>query len=396
MNDMSSSPSLRDYLVRVKDIAAAVSVGGTEIEQNRRLPPQLVRALTDGGFYRMLQPRFLGGAELSLDAFSTVVEALARLDASTAWCVAQCASCAMAAAYLDRDTALELFGPAEGIVAWGPPAPSEARVVDGGYRVTGTWNFASGGRQASWIGGQAYVVGRDGKPLRSDSGAPVFRMMLFPSKDVQMTDVWHVMGLKGTASDTYGVKDVFVPDRLSFARDEDCDRRENGLLFKFSTSNLYSFGFAAVALGIAQQMLDDAIKVASDKTPTASKRAMRDNNVIQAQIGRSEATMRGARHYLHGVARELWQAVAEHPEVTRAQKIEIRLCSTWVIHQAMSVADTVYHMLGSTAVFEKNPFERRFRDIHTLSQQLQGRQAHFESVGQVMLGLEPDTVLFTT
>lgn len=395
MNDLSS-PSGRDYLLRARAVAPLIVDSADEIEHARRLTPPVVKALTEGGFYRMLQPRFLGGGELSLVAFAEVIEEIAKSDASTAWCLAQCSVCAMAAAYLDRAAAVEVFGPSDGIAAWGPVALSEARIVDGGYRVTGMWNFASGGHQSSWLGGQSYVLDRDGKPLRRPNGAPLVRMMLFRYQDAQITDVWKIMGLKGTGSDTYGVKDLFVPKRFSFARDEDEARKENGLLFKFSTSNVYSFGFAAVALGIARRMLDDSTRIASQKTPGGSKRAMRDNNVIQANIGRSEAAWRSARSYLHTTARDLWQVVGENSVLTPDQKIEIRLASTWAIHQAAEIADTVYHMLGSTAVFEKNPFERRFRDMHTVTQQLQGRQSHYENVGQVLLGLDPDVLLFTT
>lgn len=395
MNDLSS-PSGRDYLLKARAIAPMIEGAADEIERSRQLTPAVIKLLVDGGFYRMLQPRFLDGGELSLLAFAEVIEEIAKYDASSAWCLSQCSACAMAAAYLDRATAVEVFGPADGIAAWGPPAPSQARMVDGGYRVTGTWNFASGGYQASWIGGQSYVLDRDGNLQHRRDGAPLIRMMLFRRNDVRMTDVWNVMGLKGTGSDTYSVQDVFVPDRFSFGRDEADERRENGLLFKFSTSNVYSFGFAAVALGISRRMLDDAIKIAADKTPGGSKRAMRDNNVVQSQIGRSEAAWRSARAYLHATARDVWQGVAENSSLSMEQKVEIRLSSTWAIHQASGIADTVYHMLGSTAVFQKNPFERRFRDMHTVTQQLQGRQSHYENVGQVMLGLDPDAALFST
>lgn len=269
-------------------------------------------------------------------------------------------------------------------------------MVDGGYRVTGKWNFASGGHQASWIGGQSFVVDRDGNPRRDPNGAPVIRMMLMPRKDVRMEDAWNVIGLKGTGSDSYAAADVFVPERFTFGRDDPADRKEDGLLFKFSTSNVYSFGFAAVALGIARRMLDDATKVAGEKTAYGTKRAMRENNVVQAHIGRSEAAWRAARTYLHVTAQSLWQAMAENGSLSLEQKIEIRLSSTWAIQQASEIAAAIYHMVGSTAVFESNPFERRFRDMHTVTQQLQGRQSHFEIVGQALLGLETDAALFTT
>jgi len=231
--------------------------------------------------------------------------------------------------------------------------------------------------------------------VRRSDGA-VIRMMLFPYEAADVSDVWHVMGLNGTGSDTYSVKDLFVPEQMSFARDEAVDRRESGVLFRLSTSNVYSFGFAAVALGIARQMLDDATRIAAEKTPGGSKRAMRDNNVVQAHIGRCEAMLRAIRSYLHAVARDLWQAIAESPELSINQKLEIRMASTGAIHQAGEVVDTLHHMLGSTSVFRKHPFERRFRDMHTVMQQLQGRESHYESIGQVLLGVDPDALLFST
>jgi alkylation response protein AidB-like acyl-CoA dehydrogenase len=391
-----TAPTEQDFLARARALAPMFEKAADETERTRQLAPEAVRALIDGGFYRMLQPRFLGGAELPLADFMAVIEEVAKADASTAWCLGQCGTCAMAAAYLDRDTAQEVFGPEDGIIAWGPPGPSEARIVDGGYRVTGKWNFASGGYQATWLGGQSFVVDRDGTPKRKPNGAPVIRTMLLPRKDVRMADAWNVMGLKGTGSDTYEVKDLFVPERLTLGRDDPADRREGGLLFKFSTSNVYSFGFAALALGIARRMLDDARTLATEKLPYGTKRPLRENNVIQAQIGRSEAGWRAARSYLYATADALWTAMADTPTLSLDQRVEIRLSSAWAIHQAAAIADTVFHMVGSTAILEREPFERRFRDIHTVTQQLQGRQSHYESVGQVLLGMEPDAALFST
>ena len=204
------------------------------------------------------------------------------------------------------------------------------------------------------------------------------------------------MGLKGTGSDTYSVKDLFVPERRTFGRDAAEDRRDSALLFNFSTSNVYSFGFASLALGVARRMLDDATIIVANKIPYGSKRALRDNNVVQAHIGRSEAAWRAARTYLHMTAENLWQSMSEEPTLSVDQKIEIRLASTWAIQQAAEIANVIYHMIGSTAIFENHPFERRFRDIHSVTQQLQGRQSHFENVGQALLGVETDSALFTT
>lgn len=392
----SEALTAADYLSRARALANVIEGGAAAADRTRKLSPEVVQALAESGLYRMLQPKFLGGGELAIADFMAVIEEIAKADASTAWCVAQCGTCAMAAAYLDRETAIEVFGPDDGIIAWGPPAPSQARIVDGGYRVTGKWNFASGGHQASWIGAQSFVIDRNGDPLRREDGTPVIRTMLVPRKDVRLEDAWNVMGLKGTGSDSYAVEDVFVPARFTLGRDEAADRREDGLLYKFSTSNVYSFVFAALALGIARRMLDDARNVAMEKRPYGARTPMRDNNVVQAQIGHAEGGWRAAHGYLEATARKLWDEMAISPTLSLEQRIELRLSSVWAIHQAAQIADTVFHMLGATSIFESAPFERRFRDIHTVTQQLQGRQSHFESVGQVLLGLEPDAALFTT
>jgi alkylation response protein AidB-like acyl-CoA dehydrogenase len=93
--------------------------------------------------------------------------------------------------------------------------------------------------------------------------------------------------------------------------------------------------------------------------------------------------------------KQIWGEIAQSRRLTLEHNTMIRLASTWAIHQSREVVDTVYHAAGATAIFESHPFERRFRDIHTVIQQYQGRQVHFESVGQVLLGLEPGSAMFT-
>jgi alkylation response protein AidB-like acyl-CoA dehydrogenase len=132
--------------------------------------------------------------------------------------------------------------------------------------------------------------------------------------------------------------------------------------------------------------------LARDKVPFRGKRSLRDNNVVQAQVAQAEARLRSARAFLFGSLEDITAEVERVGRITLDQRMTIRLASTFAIHQSLAVVDTAYHAAGSTAIFAENPFERRFRDIHTVSQQLQGRQEHFETVGQHMLGLEPDNL----
>jgi alkylation response protein AidB-like acyl-CoA dehydrogenase len=380
-----------EYLERARAFVSELAAAAPEFERQRQLPESVVAAMVEHGFFRMLLPRSIGGAELLPAPYVRVVEEIAKGDASAAWSLNQGAGCSMTAAYLDPAVAKEIFGGPRGILAWGP-GPGKARIVEGGYRVTASWSFASGSHNASWLGCHVPIYDENGRQLLHPDGSPVIRTPIFPKSCAEMTDIWHVIGLRGTGSDKYSVTDLFVPEAYVAARDGDGTRREEGLLYRFSSLQLYASGFAGVSLGIARSALDAFITLARDKVPFRGKSTLRDNNVVQSQVAQSEARLRSAGAFLYGSLEEITDEVAQAGHITLEQRMTIRLASTFAIHQSMSVVDMAYHAAGSTAIFEENPFERRFRDIHTVSQQLQGRQEHFETVGQYLLGLHPDTL----
>ena len=374
-----------DYLQRACELAPELAAAADEIERRRELPEPVVNALVERGLFCMLLPRSLGGGELLPADFVPVIEEIAKADASTAWCLNQASGCSMTAAYLDPEAACEIFGGPRGILAWGP-GPGTARIVKGGYRVSASWSFASGSHNATWLGCHVPVVESDRKPRLNSDGSPIIRTMLFPKSSAKMTDIWHVIGLKGTGSDRFSVEDLFVPEQHSVTRDDDT-RRENGLLYRFSSLQLYAAGFAGVAMGIARSTLNAFVALAHNKVPFRSAGTPRDNHLFQSQLAQAEARLSAARAFLLSSLQEITIEVARIGHITLDQRMTVRLASTFAIHQSLQVVDTAYHAAGSTAIFDDNPFERRFRDIHTVCQQLQGRQEHFETVGQHLLGL---------
>ena len=385
------SPPIHEAVERARGLASPIAACAEEIERLRRLPAALVRALHEAGMFRLLLPRWLGGAELDPPTFVQVTEALARVDASTAWVICQTSGCSMVAAYLTPEAAREVFGgePA-GVLAWGPPTASRAVAVDGGYRLTGTFSFASGSRHATWLGGQAPIVDADGAP-RLRNGAPERRTLLFPASSATLKDVWDVIGLRGTGSDSFSVSELFVPREHSIARDDPAERRYPAPLYCFPQGSLYASGFAGVALGIARSLLEDFLTLARDKTPRGYGRTLRESAVTQSRVARAHAQLDSARVYLLSTLDRVWRDVGERGALGLDQRVAIRLAASFAIQQAREVADFAYHASGGTAVFTANAFERRFRDIHTVAQQLQGRDDHYETVGKFLLGLEPDT-----
>jgi alkylation response protein AidB-like acyl-CoA dehydrogenase len=142
---------------------------------------------------------------------------------------------------------------------------------------------------------------------------------------------------------------------------------------------------AATSRGVAGATLDAAIDLSRKKVPQGLS-AMRENNAVQGLIGRTEASLRAARAYLYATAADVWRDLERGEPVTEAHRIAIRIAATWTIHQSASVVDTAYHMSGATAVFARNPFERRFRDMHAIAQQIQARDTHYEDAGKAILG----------
>ncbi|MET3342836.1 alkylation response protein AidB-like acyl-CoA dehydrogenase [Bradyrhizobium japonicum] len=198
---------------RARAIAPLIAGEADEIERTRRLTPAVVSALVENGLYRALLPQSLGGAEVPIEGFMQMLEEIAKADASTAWCLGQCCVCAMIAASLDHDTAHEIFNTQPGILAWGAIA-HEARAVEGGYRVTARWDFASGSRQANWLGAHVRIASADGVSRKNADGSPEVRTILFPAESAVLHDVWQAIGLAGTGTDSYEVSDLFIPGAL--------------------------------------------------------------------------------------------------------------------------------------------------------------------------------------
>jgi|EndMetStandDraft_5_1072996.scaffolds.fasta_scaffold09226_2 alkylation response protein AidB-like acyl-CoA dehydrogenase len=385
---MNKNPGI-DIVERARALAPLIAREADEIERTRRLTPAVTQALIENGLYRSLLPKSLGGIEASLETFMQMQEEVAKADASTAWCLGQCSVCAMTAAYLDPDAANEIFNVAPGILAWGA-IKHEVQAVPGGYKANARWDFASGMRQASWLGAHVGVVEADGTQRRRADGSPEIRTILFPIGSATLYDVWDVIGLRGTGTDSYSVDNLFIPEKFAALRDEPQARREQGPLYRLSTNMVFSMGFAATSVGVARATLDAAIDLSRAKTPQAQK-AMRDNNAVQGVIGRTEAQLRATRAYLYSTAAEVWRDLSQGMGITEAHRIALRIAATWSIHQSAAVVDTAYHLAGATAVFSRNKFERRFRDMHAIAQQIQGRDSHYEDVGKAILSADLDT-----
>ena len=370
--------ALTDYIVAAAD----------DIERTRRIPTDVLSKLHNARLYRMFLPRTLDGDEVNPGTYLRTIETVARSDASIGWNLFVANSATLIAPHLVPTTAQTIFSPANAIVAWGPPNVAIATLEPGGYRISGRWDFASGCRNATWMGLHCHVMESGGERRLNAVGRPVILTMLFPIEQATLIDTWDTIGLRGTASDSYRVENLFVPDDYTGTREEPESRRNSGPLYAFPMQGLYAIGVASVALGIAGAMLDAFKALAGDKTPRGFTK-LADGASIQIGVAKAEAKLGAARAYALETLANIYERAISVVVIDVMDRARVRLVASNAIHGAIEVADWVYKQAGTNSIFAGSPFQRRFRDIHTLSQQIQSRDSHFEAVGQVLLGNPP-------
>ena len=385
------------YLEAARELAVKVAATADRIDDDRQIPSELAEELADKGFFRLLLPRTLGGAQLEHPDFLRILEIFAEVDGSTGWCLNQNNVFSTNSLRMPEQTAREIWGEKRAVVTNGPPtASSQAVPVDGGYKLNGRWHFSSGISHATWIAALAPIIsgGSIGAPAQDASkdrtGA---RIMLIPKEAVTFLDFWQVRGLRGTASFSFEVEDLFIPSDCSY--DPTNLPRGNGALYVIPTTLLFGSGFATVALGVARAALDTAISVAGAKTPGRSSTVLQNQSTTQRIIGEAEAIWGSSKALLRQNASFAWKSARQttaqkNRALATEERINLRLAATHAIRMAAQVVDLAYNLCGSDAIFETNPIQRQFQDIHVMTQHAQGRPTHYETAGQYFLGLEPE------
>jgi alkylation response protein AidB-like acyl-CoA dehydrogenase len=361
-------------LENVRALLPEIKARAEEIEQARAVPRDLAEKLRSAGVFRRYVPRSHGGDEMWPDEGLTVIEELARADASVAWVAAVGSEGPSFYAYLPPDTYDKIFAAGPDIIHSGVINPTGKAVREkGGYRFSGRWSFASGSNNADYIAIHGVLDGEQGT-----------RLGVVPAREVRIDDVWHVSGLKGTASNDVVVSDLFVPEEWTgnFAElppvaRHPLDQRPLGARFGLE--------FAAVAIGIAQAALDDITDIARNKIPATSRSKLAADPVAQYLFGQLATDLYMARTLVHQVARDDQASVPFGPPDNAATAIR-RARLSRAASVAASVVEGAYSLSGTTGLFESCPLQRRMRDVRAVTQHymLSARGA-FGPVGLALL-----------
>ncbi|MGI9023805.1 MAG: acyl-CoA dehydrogenase family protein [Acidimicrobiales bacterium] len=374
-----------------RQLGDAIRARATDIEAAGRLPGELVADLRATGVFGMWLPRELGGAEASPDDVVDAIEALAAADGSTGWCAAVGVGTNALGAYLPEDGARDIFS-SPATVTGGSFNPSgQATVTATGLRVSGCWGFGSGVRHSDWMGGACVVMDTSGAPVILESGRPDARMAFFRTADATIVDTWHVSGLRGTGSDDFAVTDLDIPLRhtMAFA----FQPWPGGFLWRMPPMALFFAPMAAVPLGIARSAIDELVRLAAEKTPYRSSRRLAERDVVQSMVARAEAAVRSAGAFLREALDEVHAEARRGNDVTMRQRALVRLAVVNSAQAGVLAVDLCAEAAGSTSLFTTSPLQRHLRDVQAVRQHVVLAFPGLETVGRVLLGLEPDTPL---
>ena len=359
--------SLENVIALTDEVTGA----GDRIEAERRIPDELVSKLKNAGAFRALIPQEFGGLGAQFEDYVQVIKTLAQADASTAWCVNQAAVIGLTSLWLEESAIQEIWADPHTSVANGPPFDAAIEKVDGGYSLNGHWGFSSGCQHSVWMMATAKCT---------EGG---YRIAYFRPGDVEFIDNWQVAGLRGTGSFEFRISDLLVPE----ARVADMMNPATHLsdLTLMPNALLFATSFAAVALGVAKGAMQDVIDLAQGKIPRWTSVKVKDDPDVQRFVGRATARWRAADSYLHRTLETVFAELRRTEEVTHDMRSEMRMVGTHVIQECAEVVELAYKISGSTGIYQDQLLQRRFQDMHVITQHVQGREAYFAALGRHQL-----------
>ena len=305
-----------DVLHAVQHLTPTIAARAAEIESGGRVPLDLLHLLVDAGCFRMLLPPSHGGVGADLPTAMHVLETLATADASVAWISGIGATTWLDLVGLPPASFDRIVGTAPDVILAGVFRPAGTAIpVDGGYRVSGRWSFASGCEHATWIYGNCIEI-HGGTP---SDGAPGMRIAVFSPSEITIEDTWHVSGLRGTGSHHIRVDDVFVPvDRTLDPLEAPPSLDEP--ITRAPLLSVLSLAVTSIALGVARAALDDIVAIAAGKVPMLAAGALATNPLFQYELATAETELGAARALTDELATATWDAAVRSAEPTMGDR----------------------------------------------------------------------------
>ena len=384
---------MRDRVVdRARGMRDLVRAEAAESERLRTLSAPIVEEMWVSGLMSAFNPKAAGGVEPSFhEMIETWIE-MAWQDGSFGWIgIANLPSTFAAATYLPDEGFAEIFTRNDNhITIGGQYFPNgQGAVVDGGYRLSGAWNFGSGTGHSAYIGAGFFPMD-NGEMRWVSEGIPEMRVAFLPREEVTFTDGWHVQGLKGTGSYDYNVTDVFVPEYRTMPLFTRAPVRGTSAASRMGLMPITAAGHASFALGVAKSMLDDVEELAATKVRMSDMATLASRPTFQKGLAHHVAAWRAARLLVIDAFSAAEAAVDAGDDLTPGMRADMRVAAVYATDTARACAEWAHLAAGTTAIREGSRLERAFRDIYTGTQHAFISEKVAMDVAQIWLGIIDD------
>jgi indole-3-acetate monooxygenase len=353
--------------------------------EDRRIPSELVDACHDAGIFRAMLPREVGGLEVDPVEWLQMIEELARVNASVGWLAFINSGVGLTFLDPERFERFRQRGGGRVILAMSlGRLGGKAVEVDGGYRISGRWPFASGSPFATWLGGMSSVCDSGGSPVLDASGQPQRLLAIWPADQARLIDTWDGLGLRGTGSGDVEISDLFVPQEQVNPGFYGPPRYDRAL---FRMKEMPEVGHGAHALGVASAALESFVAAVNSRPAAGSARqlALGHQQAHQIAFARADALVRAARALLHQTVREAYADATANPELSLELRVRLREANIFTVRTAKEAVGLIFDMAGSTAVYRGRAIEQAFRDINTAANHTNYMDTAYAGVGSYFL-----------
>ncbi len=356
---------LQTLLRALDELAPWVRASSGEADRLARLPQKVSSALVRNGMFRLWIPRSVGGFELSLPEALQVYEAAARIDGSVGWAVMIGSGGGLFAAYLGAEAAEAIYARPDAVIAGSGSPDGRSERVDGGYRATGRWRYASGAEYATTFTANCFVT-EQGRQVLAEDGSPLIRAMAFDVSQVKVIPTWDTSGARGTGSDDFEVQSASVPEARSFSVFMSSPR-ESGTLYRLPFGVLTELPVVAVVLGIARHALEAFEALARQKRAHGSKRAMAEDPYVQTRFAEAYAQWQASKAAVAALAQHAWDVAVAGRALSPRELAEITAGCAFSVARLRNAVGELLAVSGMTAIQVEDELARAWRDLQAVA-----------------------------
>lgn len=355
------------------------------------LPDSIVQAFIDRDVYRLILPEDLGGRGIDPSTQFDIIEEVAFHDGSTGWNYAIASTSGVIGGVFEPDVTREIFKDRDQGLCVSGAVQGKAVAVDGGYRVSGKFAWASGIYQSTWCAGGCFVYDGDERRV-GPNGAPMVIHPLMAVKDVKILDAWHVSGMRATGSTEFLVEGLFVPEDRTFTLYATPPKHPSPL-FKIP-STFFGWGICAVTLGVARSAVEGLKDLAHRKKAPPPRLGLDEQQFTQYAVAKSEAMIEASYTNVKAAFWNVWEQICEKGESTLEARARMRRAMVHAAESSVEAVQLVCRAAGGNALFETEPFERALRDVTAGASHLVFQRVMMEDCGRVALGKTPLLAIF--